>query len=66
MWVSELYRWAMFQGSSGGVSNMPVDTCPVVEQDPMKNEYGTEKGYICFTGIFKKLYPWQTRSQFRL
>lgn len=32
---------------NGGVSNTPVGTCPVVEQDPMKNEYDTEKGQGC-------------------
>lgn len=40
--------WAMFHHDcNGGVSNTPVGTCPVVEQDPMKNEYDTEKGQGC-------------------
>lgn len=59
MGESELYLWAMFQHCDGRVSNTPVGTCPVVEQDSMKNDYDTKKGqgHICFTVIFKKLYP---------
>jgi len=51
----------MIQGCDSGVSNLPADMCPIVEQEPVKNKFITGEGqeYISFTVIFKKLYPVQ-------